>query len=137
MARLARLELSEEEIELYLRDLNGFLASGRKLQQVDVGGLAGTSHALTVGTVLRPDQVGKAFPGCCAGGGARGNGRLLQGSAHCGGAGMRRLAQLLAAGEITSTELVRRCLERIKETEPELNAFITVDEEGPSAGRPV
>lgn len=44
---------------------------------------------------------------------------------------MRRLAQLLAAGEITSTELVRRCLERIKETEPELNAFITVDEEGP------
>ena len=43
---------------------------------------------------------------------------------------MRRLAQLLAAGEITSTELVRRCLERIKETEPELNAFITVDEEG-------
>ncbi|MGB4250115.1 MAG: Asp-tRNA(Asn)/Glu-tRNA(Gln) amidotransferase subunit GatC [Limnochordia bacterium] len=62
MARLARLELSDEEIELYLRDLNGFLASGRKLQQVDVGGLAGTSHALTVGTVLRPDQVGESLP---------------------------------------------------------------------------
>lgn len=42
---------------------------------------------------------------------------------------MRRLAQLLAAGEVTSTELVRRCLEQIKER-TELNAFITVDEEG-------
>ena len=55
MARLARLALSDEEMELYLRDLNGFLASGRKLQQVGVGGLAGNSHALIVGTVLRPD----------------------------------------------------------------------------------
>ena len=41
---------------------------------------------------------------------------------------MRRLAQLLAAGEVTSTELAA-LPEQIKER-TELNAFITVDEEG-------
>lgn len=57
MAKLARLELSPEEIELYQRDLNSFLVSGRKLQQVDVGELEGTSHATAVVPELRPDQV--------------------------------------------------------------------------------
>ena len=36
MARLARLELSEEEIDQYQEDLMRFLRSGQKLQQVDV-----------------------------------------------------------------------------------------------------
>jgi aspartyl-tRNA(Asn)/glutamyl-tRNA(Gln) amidotransferase subunit C len=62
MARLARLELSEEEIELYLRDLNNFLASGRKLQRVDVSGIEGTSHAVAVNQVLRSDVVGESLP---------------------------------------------------------------------------
>lgn len=57
MAKLARLELSPEEIELYQRDLNNFLVSGRKLQQVDVGELEGTSHATAVVPELRPDLV--------------------------------------------------------------------------------
>lgn len=43
---------------------------------------------------------------------------------------MRRLAELLQSKQISSTEIVRGCLERIEETEPVLNAFITVDEEG-------
>ena len=62
MAELARLELSDEEIELYLRDMNNFLAAGRKLQQVDVSGIAGTSHAVTVEPVLRRDEVGESLP---------------------------------------------------------------------------
>lgn len=43
---------------------------------------------------------------------------------------MRKLAHLLQTGEVSSTELVRRCLEQIKKTQPVINAFITVDEEG-------
>lgn len=62
MAQLARLELCEEEIELYWRDLNNFLVSGRKLQQVDVSGIEGTSHVVTVAPVLRPDRVGESLP---------------------------------------------------------------------------
>ena len=62
MARVARSELTEQQIEPYLLDLNGFLASGRKLQQLDAGGLAGHSHALIVGNVLPPDQLGESLP---------------------------------------------------------------------------
>lgn len=43
---------------------------------------------------------------------------------------MRKLAQLLADRKISSTELVQKYLERIRETESTINAFITVDEEG-------
>lgn len=43
---------------------------------------------------------------------------------------MRQLAQLLKAGEISSQELVQRCLEQISKTDGEINAFITVDEQG-------
>lgn len=43
---------------------------------------------------------------------------------------MNKLAQLLQAGEISSTELVKGCLKRVKEMEPGINAFITIDEEG-------
>ena len=57
MASLARLELSEEEIHQYQKDLTSFLASGKKLQQVDVAKIEGTSHALTMAHELRPDQV--------------------------------------------------------------------------------
>ncbi|HBG10432.1 MAG TPA: Asp-tRNA(Asn)/Glu-tRNA(Gln) amidotransferase subunit GatB [Firmicutes bacterium] len=62
MAELARLELSEEEIDLYWQDLNSFLVSGRKLQQVDVSGIEGTSHAMAVSSPLRSDRVGESLP---------------------------------------------------------------------------
>ena len=62
MARLARLALSEEEIDQYQQDLTGFLASGRKLQQVDVSAVEGTSHAVPVVHELRKDEVGQSLP---------------------------------------------------------------------------
>lgn len=61
IARLARLELSEQEIEQYQQDLIRFLTSGRKLQQADVSQIARTSHAVVVNHELRQDQVGKSF----------------------------------------------------------------------------
>ncbi|NMB02290.1 MAG: Asp-tRNA(Asn)/Glu-tRNA(Gln) amidotransferase subunit GatC [Firmicutes bacterium] len=61
MARLARLELSEEELELYQRDLTNFLVSGKKLQQVDVSEIEGSSHAVSMGHELRQDQVGPSL----------------------------------------------------------------------------
>ena len=58
MARLARLELSEMEIEQYQRDLTSFLTSGKKLHKVDVSCVEGTSHAVPVTHELRKDEVG-------------------------------------------------------------------------------
>ncbi|HET8701194.1 MAG TPA: Asp-tRNA(Asn)/Glu-tRNA(Gln) amidotransferase subunit GatA [Nitrococcus sp.] len=40
-----------------------------------------------------------------------------------------QLAEDLRAGELTSIELTRACLERIRRLDPKLNAFITVSEE--------
>ena len=40
------------------------------------------------------------------------------------------LADMLAAGQITSVELTQACLDRIDAIEDRVNAFITVDREG-------
>lgn len=61
MARLARLELSESEIVQYQMDLTSFLASGKKLQNVDVSRVEGTSHAIAVTSELRRDEVGASL----------------------------------------------------------------------------
>ena len=41
-----------------------------------------------------------------------------------------QLADLIAAGEITSVELTTACLDRIKALNPTINAFLAIDEEG-------
>ena len=41
-----------------------------------------------------------------------------------------QLADLIAAGEITSVELTSACLDRIKALNPTINAFLAIDEEG-------
>ncbi|HHY16067.1 MAG TPA: Asp-tRNA(Asn)/Glu-tRNA(Gln) amidotransferase subunit GatC [Firmicutes bacterium] len=55
IARLARLELGEDEIEQHRRDLNRFLASCAKLQEIDVSELEGSAHAVKAGHKLRKD----------------------------------------------------------------------------------
>ena len=40
------------------------------------------------------------------------------------------LADMLAAGQITSVELTQACLDRIDAIDDRVNAFITVDREG-------
>ncbi|MGI6651778.1 MAG: Asp-tRNA(Asn)/Glu-tRNA(Gln) amidotransferase subunit GatC [Limnochordia bacterium] len=62
MARLARLELSDREIDQYQKDLTSFLSSGQKLQQVDVSAVEGTSHAVAMTHELRKDAVGESLP---------------------------------------------------------------------------
>ena len=61
MAGLARLHLSEEEIALYQKDLTNFLVSGKKLQEVDVSRIEGSSHAVALGHELRQDRVRKSL----------------------------------------------------------------------------
>ena len=46
------------------------------------------------------------------------------------------LADMLAAGQITSVELTQACLDRIDAIDDRVNAFITVDREGARRPRP-
>ncbi len=57
IARLARLELGEDEIEQHRRDLNSFLASCAKLQEMDVSELKGSAHAVAASQKLRKDEL--------------------------------------------------------------------------------
>jgi aspartyl-tRNA(Asn)/glutamyl-tRNA(Gln) amidotransferase subunit C len=56
VARLARLELSAEEKDLFARQLAGILAYAEQIQRVPTEGIEPTSHAGDAAT-LRDDEV--------------------------------------------------------------------------------
>ena len=57
LARLARLDLTEEEIELYQKELSTILAYVAQLDDVDVADLAPTSQVTGLKNVMRDDVV--------------------------------------------------------------------------------
>lgn len=57
LAQLARLELSEEEIEQYRAELSEILQYVEQLQSVDVKGLQPTNQVTGLTNVTRPDEV--------------------------------------------------------------------------------
>jgi aspartyl-tRNA(Asn)/glutamyl-tRNA(Gln) amidotransferase subunit C len=57
VARLARLDLSEEERERMQRELTGILEHAEKIQALDLDGVPATSHALPLSNVFRKDKV--------------------------------------------------------------------------------
>ena len=61
VARLARLELSEEEVSRFQAQLSDVLTYVEALRQVDVSGVEPTAHASAVFNVFRPDDVQPSF----------------------------------------------------------------------------
>ncbi len=57
IARLARLSISDEELELFGSQLSDILTHIKKLEQLDTSGVEPTSHALLLENVDRPDEV--------------------------------------------------------------------------------
>ena len=57
IAELAKLDLSDEEIELYRDQLSSILAYAAKLQNVDTGDIPPTASVLPERSVLRADVV--------------------------------------------------------------------------------
>jgi len=55
VARLARLELAEAEVERMSAELSKVLDHVARIRELDLGGVAPTSHVVDVTTVLRPD----------------------------------------------------------------------------------
>lgn len=57
IALLSRLELSDEEVELYTGHLTGILEYVEKLKELDVEGIEPTSHAIPMYNVMREDVI--------------------------------------------------------------------------------
>jgi aspartyl-tRNA(Asn)/glutamyl-tRNA(Gln) amidotransferase subunit C len=62
VARLARLRLSEEEVERMAGELSGILEHVDRIGQLDLDGVQPTSHVVELENVLRPDEPRPSWP---------------------------------------------------------------------------
>ena len=62
VARLARLALTDAEIERMREQLNGILAYIEKLNELDTSDVEPTSHAVPLVNVMRDDEAGPCLP---------------------------------------------------------------------------
>jgi aspartyl-tRNA(Asn)/glutamyl-tRNA(Gln) amidotransferase subunit C len=62
VARLARLALSDAELEKMREQLNGILAYIEKLNALDTQGVEPTSHAVPMVNVMRDDEARPCLP---------------------------------------------------------------------------
>ncbi len=62
VAKLARLSLDEGDVHRLAGELQSILGYVKKIEQVDVSGVAPLAHALPVHNVLREDIPGPALP---------------------------------------------------------------------------
>jgi aspartyl-tRNA(Asn)/glutamyl-tRNA(Gln) amidotransferase subunit C len=56
VARLARLKLSDEEVERMASELSGILEHVEHINELDLDGVEPTSHVIALENVLRPDE---------------------------------------------------------------------------------
>ncbi|WP_010277370.1 Asp-tRNA(Asn)/Glu-tRNA(Gln) amidotransferase subunit GatC [Paenibacillus senegalensis] len=62
VAKLARLELSEEEKQTFTGQLNAILKYAEQLNELDTDGVEPTSHVVPVSNVLREDVNRPSLP---------------------------------------------------------------------------
>jgi aspartyl-tRNA(Asn)/glutamyl-tRNA(Gln) amidotransferase subunit C len=62
VARLARLELSDDEVERIGAELGSILASIERIGELDLAGTEPTSHVVRLENVLRPDEPRPSTP---------------------------------------------------------------------------
>ena len=57
IAELARLELSQEEVERFSRQITDILGYAEQVQEVDTSGVSPTSHPLEIDGAWREDEA--------------------------------------------------------------------------------
>jgi aspartyl-tRNA(Asn)/glutamyl-tRNA(Gln) amidotransferase subunit C len=62
VARLARLQLNENEVERMAAELSKVLDHIEKIRELDLEGVPPTSHVVDVAGVLRADEPGPSLP---------------------------------------------------------------------------
>jgi aspartyl-tRNA(Asn)/glutamyl-tRNA(Gln) amidotransferase subunit C len=79
VARLARLELTEDEVARMSDELSDVLANIEKIGELDLEGVPPTTHVVEVSNALRPDVVEPSLPrdGALAGAPAVADGGFL------------------------------------------------------------
>jgi aspartyl-tRNA(Asn)/glutamyl-tRNA(Gln) amidotransferase subunit C len=56
VARLARLKLSDDEVQRMATELSGILEHVEHIEELDLDGVEPTSHVIALENVLRPDE---------------------------------------------------------------------------------
>jgi aspartyl-tRNA(Asn)/glutamyl-tRNA(Gln) amidotransferase subunit C len=62
VARLARLRLSEEEVETMTGELSGILEHVDRIGKLDLDGVEPTTHVVALENVLRADEPWESLP---------------------------------------------------------------------------
>ena len=62
MARLARLELSEEDVERMAGELSNILEHVERISSLDLDGVEPTTHVVVLENVLRADEPRPSLP---------------------------------------------------------------------------
>jgi aspartyl-tRNA(Asn)/glutamyl-tRNA(Gln) amidotransferase subunit C len=62
VARLARLELTDDEVERMASELSGILAHVERFSELDLDDTEPTSHVVELENVLRPDEPRPSWP---------------------------------------------------------------------------
>jgi aspartyl-tRNA(Asn)/glutamyl-tRNA(Gln) amidotransferase subunit C len=62
VARLARLNLSDQERERMRVELSQILEHAEQVQRLDLDGIEATSHSLPLSNVMRKDEVRPSLP---------------------------------------------------------------------------
>jgi aspartyl-tRNA(Asn)/glutamyl-tRNA(Gln) amidotransferase subunit C len=62
VAKLARLGMTEEEIDVFQNQLSVILENIAKLQEVDVSGVSPTAHASRLSSIMRDDVLQPSYP---------------------------------------------------------------------------
>ena len=62
VARLARLELTDDEVARMSDELSAVLGHIEKIGELDLDGVAATTHVVEVANALRPDVVMPSLP---------------------------------------------------------------------------
>lgn len=62
VAKLARLNLSAEEEQMFTEQLNAILQYAEKLNELDTDGIEPTTHVLPVSNVMREDVKRESLP---------------------------------------------------------------------------
>ncbi|MBU8906405.1 Asp-tRNA(Asn)/Glu-tRNA(Gln) amidotransferase subunit GatC [Desertibacillus haloalkaliphilus] len=57
VAHLARLSVTEEEVEMFTKQLDGIISFAEQLNELDTEGVEPTTHVLDIKNVLREDKV--------------------------------------------------------------------------------
>ena len=62
VAKLARLRLSDEEVETMAHELNGIFAHIERISELDLEGVEPTTHVVEVANTLRADEPKPSLP---------------------------------------------------------------------------